>query len=389
MRIAFFGIKRLPATAGADRVVEHLLAHLPPAHEYYVYVLKERTGTTPLCMGNVHHIPLPALPGKHLRPVSYFLLCSLHFHLKGRFDLVHAHNSDIGLFCAILRLRPGTKILGTFHGRPYLRQKWGLLARVFLRLSELYFAAFCQALTTVAPVERPLPWPFGRKQVVNIPNGVEPHWDGEPEVGPDYPSLGVRRGDYLLFACGRLDATKGLHHLLDAFLRDPTGQKLLVVGDFSHDRRYAQQIDQRCSSHPEIILHRSLLPLDSLIDLIRHCKVFIFPSEVEAMSMMLLEVVSCKKLVVCSDIRENLAVVGEDYPYRFASGNPADLAAKLRAAVLDPDPLHTMEPVYARCMATFSWESIARSYVALYESLAAGPQALDRHSSRPSAAPPR
>jgi len=85
------------------------------------------------------------------------------------------------------------------------------------------------------------------------------------------------------------------------------------------------------------------------------------------MSMMLLEAIAYARIVVCSDIPPNVAVVGSDYPFLFASRDVPALRTILYAALestaeqWDPD-------VFREHLALrFSWDRIARQYDALYD----------------------
>jgi glycosyltransferase involved in cell wall biosynthesis len=196
--------------------------------------------------------------------------------------------------------------------------------------------------------------------------------DAPLERGPSIATelYGLAPRSYLLFACGRLDSTKGLHHLIDAYRSGNFEHRLLVIGDFTHDPEYSRVIERMCKGDPNIVLHRSLLDRAALLKVVRECRVFVFPSEVEAMSMMLLEAVSCRALVVCSDIPENAEVVGEDYPYLFSLSVPGDLAARMRRALEDPVAADVMEHLFQRARERFDWGVIARQYSELYSRLA-------------------
>jgi glycosyltransferase involved in cell wall biosynthesis len=384
MHVAVLGIKALPATGGADRVVERLLEHAASETHYHVYLLR-----TPQiarhCALNLHYVYVPAWGGKHLRPFLYFLLCTAHVLVKGRYDVAHVHNSDFGFFCPLLRLKRGLHIVGTFHGDPYLRAKWSWAARAYLRLSEHCFVHFCDRLTSVSRFKASAQGLWSRCAIEYVPNGADggegaggdgmdpgnSAGGGAPAPGPDWTALGVQPGQYLLFACGRLDATKGLHHLLAAYRDAQLRQKLLVLGDFSHDLEYSRRIEALCAGLPGVILHKQLLPRELLLPVVRGCRVFAFPSEVEAMSMMLLEAVSCRALVVCSDIPENLEVVGAGYRYAFSLQRPGDLSAKLVEALAEPQAAALTGSMYRDVMGRLSWRTIQERYELIYRSLCA------------------
>lgn len=374
MNVAILGIKALPATAGADRVVEKLLENFSSEHEYWIYIRKDTPGAR-TCAGNLHFVHVPALRGKHLGAFSYFWMCCLHYLLKGRYDLAHVHNSDFGLFVPLLRLKRNVPVLGTFHGDPYTRQKWGRFARAYLRVSERAFVASCHRLTSVSRFKGEGRGLNGTRRIDYIPNGVDPYWEAPLQAAFDFGGRGLSPGSYLLFACGRLDPTKGLHRLLDAYLGGSWEEKLLVVGDFSHDPAYARSILARIEGREDVVVVRELLPRDVLLNVLRSCRAFVFPSEVEAMSMMLLEAVSCKARVVCSDIPENLEVVGSDYAYAYPADDSNALGERLRAALGDPRAEERAEALYARCMERFGWRSIAAAYEDTYRAMKASPAA--------------
>src|SRR5437879_760432 len=94
LRVAVLGIKRLPALAGADRVVEQLLDHPSPRHQYTVYLVRDAPALADT--SSRRYVYLPALKGKYLRAPSYFFLCCVHCLIFGGYDVVHVHNSDFG-----------------------------------------------------------------------------------------------------------------------------------------------------------------------------------------------------------------------------------------------------------------------------------------------------
>ena len=372
MNIAVLGSKSLPAFAGADRVAENIVQHLPADGGTRCHVYVVRTPAQPRAFDfapNVRVIPIPALAGKHSKATTFFFLSALHCALALRPDLAHAHDSAFGPFAWILRiLRPRMPILGTFHGNPYERAKWSRFAKAFLRFSEAAFVRGCHALTTVARAKVAEVQARVKTPIEFIPNGVDPD--------PAIPRTGLAEqhglvpGQYLLFAAGRMDPTKGLHHLLDAYDRVRPGLPLLVVGGFEgHNRDYSEQLLARCRATEHVVLIPRLLTQPELFELVAGAKLFVFPSEIEAMSMMLLEVVSCGVPVLASDIAENVEVVGADYPWLFRNADAAHLAAQL-ARFLESGPGPEIAALRARCARDFNWTAIAGRYLALYRRLA-------------------
>ena len=372
MKIAVLGSKSLPAFAGADRVAENIVRHLPAddGNRCHVYVV--RTPAQPRAFDyapNVRVIPIPALAGKHSKATTYFFLSALHCALFLRPDLVHAHDSAFGPFAWILRiLRPRMPVLGTFHGNPYERAKWSRFAKAFLRFSEAAFVRGCHALTTVARAKVAEVQARAKTPIEFIPNGVEP----DPAIARTglAEKHGLVPGQYLMFAAGRMDPTKGLHHLLDAVAALRLEVPLLVVGGFEgHNQDYSEKLLARCRANPRLVLIPRLLAQPELFELVAGAKLFVFPSEIEAMSMMLLEVISCGVPVLASDIAENVEVVGADYPWLYRNADAAHLAEKL-AQFLRAGPGPEIAALRERCARDFNWTAIGARYLALYRRLA-------------------
>ena len=372
MKIAVLGSKSLPAFAGADRVAENILLHLPTAdgNQYHIYVVRIPAQPRPFDFApHIHVIPIPAMKGKHSRATTFFLLSALHCALVLRPDLAHAHDSAFGPFVWILKiLRPRLPVLGTFHGNPYERAKWSRFAKWFLRFSEGAFIRGCRALTTVARAKVADVQARVKTPIEFIPNGVDP----EPVIPQTLlaEKYGLVPDRYLMFAAGRMDPTKGLHHLLDAYDQLRPALPLLVVGGFEgHNQEYSAQLLARCRATEHVVLLPRLLSQPELFELVAGAKLFVFPSEVEAMSMMLLEVISCGVPVLASDIAENLEVTGAGYPWLFRNADAAHLAEKL-AAFLRTGPGPELAALRKRCARDFNWTAIAARYLALYQRLA-------------------
>jgi len=260
--------------------------------------------------------------------------------------------------------------VGTLHGNPYERKKWGTMAHWFLRFSEWFFVLCCNELTSVAKSKVDAHRQANKRAIHYIPNGVDSAVSATEDGLFSCAQFGLEEGNYFMFACGRLDPTKGLHHLISAYKMSTWKEKLFIVGDFTHNRTYTKMIIGEIAAHPEIKLFKGLLSRAVLMDAMRKCRLFVFPSEVEAMSMVLLEAITSRRPVICSDIPENTEIVGKVYPYLFRSGSSADLHRVLKLLVNDPLSEEVAGRLREACAYTYSWAKIAAQYSNLYAILA-------------------
>jgi glycosyltransferase involved in cell wall biosynthesis len=83
--------------------------------------------------------------------------------------------------------------------------------------------------------------------------------------------------------------------------------------------------------------------------------------------MMLLETVSLDIPLVCSDIQENISVLGDSVLY-FRSGDANDLADKIRYSLNNSKDMELLaHKAITLVKNQYSWEKIARQYETLYE----------------------
>jgi glycosyltransferase involved in cell wall biosynthesis len=222
---------------------------------------------------------------------------------------------------------------------------------------------------TVTSVSKPLAEYYQQRYgrpVLYIPNGIEE----QPQVPPEKVSAVLEKYSiepgYIMFAAGRIIPSKGAHTLMEAFrhLDDPDA-RLIVVGDMkqipAYEKKLAGLADDRVTFIPFIS------DREELRSLLQASRLFVFPSTIEAMSMMLLQVASFGVPVIYSDIPENLAVM-PDSDLVFNAGDVADLKKKLNYALQNPEWLQGLAQVaQTHVQSEHSWDRIVREYERLYD----------------------
>ena len=369
LRIAHLGSKGIPSKGGTERVVE-AIARRQAAAGHRVTVHGSRLVCGSGWVAGVRVLALPTVAHKYLGPVLLQLAGAAHALVCGDYDVVHVHGAENGFVVPLLRLR--YPVVTTNHGPAYLREKWGSAARAAIKAVDglsVRPATRATAVSTVQAAE--LSRRYGR-EVAAIPNGVDLD---EPvdEEGAErlLAGLGLRRGEYLLFAAARVDPTKGCHTLIEALGRLPDPPPLLVVGDLFHAPGYEERLRGLARGLPVSFVPR----LDAkpvVLGLLRGARLFVFPSEVEAMSMMLLEALCQEAPTLASDIPENTSILPPGFPV-FRTGDAGALAAGLQAALAADPGTRRREAAAARAWvaARYGWDEIARSYDAVYREAAA------------------
>jgi len=367
MRIAHIGSKGIPSKGGTERVVEAVATRHAREHEVTVYG-SEHVCSTGMYEG-VRVLAIPALAAKHLGPVVLQFRAALHALLRERYDVVHVHASENGFVVPLLRLR--YPVVTTNHGPAYEREKWGVVARRLIRANERSSVRFATVATAVAANQaEQLSERYGRR-VVHVPNGVDPQ---EPTAIDEALAMlddhRLARGEYVLFAAARVDPTKGCHTLLEACHLLEAPPPVLVIGDLGHAPGYEAQLRKLAEGLPVTFVPR-LDDKSVLMGLLQNCRVFVFPSTVEAMSMMLLEALAVGSVGLASDIPENSDVVPPGYP-TFRAADAADLSRHLKTLLAwgDEERQHQVEAGSQWVHARFDWDRIAAEYERLYREVA-------------------
>lgn len=360
MRIAYIGIKGLPSKAGADRVVEAIVKRLSSEHDLTVYCSSSVVppGST---YPDVELVRMPVIEGKHSHATSLFIMSALHA-LSRDYDLIHLHNVEASFVLPLLKLK--YKVIVTSHGANGVLEKWGKLGKFLFRFA-VWPIRFADCITSVSKHQVDANEKKFGKKILYIPNGVDLDSD-VADLLKARECLEISRVDstpYILFAAGRVIPTKGAATLLEAYSELTTDRKLVVVGDTSHLPPYEKELKQLADSRVVFI---PFLDKEILLGVTRLADLFVFPSTMEAMSMMLLEAASQQVPIIASDIPGNISILPNDALY-FKSGDIEDLNSKLVWALEHPDEMCEMGTnARAWVEANFQWDAIVQQYNTLY-----------------------
>jgi len=364
MRIAYLGSKGLPSKSGTERVVEAIVSRLTDDHDISVYCDSRYTPKGTKVEG-VHLIRIFTLKGKHTQATSLFFLSALHA-LLCQYDVIHVHGVDACFILPILRLK--YRVISTAHGTwgRLMRDKWGKVAQFLLRLMEYPFVYLSNYATSVSCPDADYLKARYKRNVIYIPNGVD---DGIQfnlkKAGNKLLQVSLEPENYLMFAAGRIDPTKGCHLVLEALNHLGNSYKLAIVADLNQVPSYSDHL-REIADKKQVVFIPPISDRELLFGMVKLARLFIFPSTHEGMSMMLLEAASLQAAIICSDIPENKIVMQDNVLY-FRSGNVIDLADKIQWALDHPDEMSSLgQKASTHVKDTLTWEKIAKQYEEIY-----------------------
>jgi glycosyltransferase involved in cell wall biosynthesis len=132
---------------------------------------------------------------------------------------------------------------------------------------------------------------------------------------------GLQPKDYVLYL-GRFSPEKGFHLLVEAFEQIETNTKLVMAGGSSYCDAYSRELRTHASDRIRML---EWVSGDTLDELITHAMIFVLPSDLEGLSLALLDAMGAGLCVLTSDVPENREVV-DCAGFTFERGNAADLA---------------------------------------------------------------
>ena len=361
MKIAMIGSRGIPETySGIETALKAMCPRLAArGHEVTVYC-RSYYGVPDEYEG-VRLISLPSINTKHLDTISHVALCTAH-SLFQDFDIIHFHALGPTLLAWLPRAM-GRKVVATVQGLDWQRAKWAAVARRTLQLAERTSARLPHRTVVVSKVLQSYYETRYGSSVVYIPNGVEMAVRRPPYLLRQ--EYGLTGDDYILFA-SRLVPEKGCHYLLEAYSKLDSSIKLVIAGEGVHTEDYVASLKEM--ARPGVIF-TGYLSGELLAELFSNAYLYVLPSEMEGLSLSLLEAMSYELCVLSSDIPENREVI-QDHGFTFRSGDANSLAQVLDHLLHEEDLVRKYRvKARARVQEEYNWDNITDLTDQLYQSL--------------------
>ena len=356
--IAVIGLKGLPAFGGAATVGENLIAHLKEDYNFTVYSVSSHTHLKTGSYEGYHQIVFSSIKHKKLNALLYYIKSAFHAFFIGKYDLIHLHHSDATFILLLLRIR--YKVFVTTHGVQNLGllPKWKKYKQLF-KFQIKYLLPLANRISCVSKTEQK--WLFNNYGInaIFIPNGISTNFQ---QTARNYTYS-------IFFGAGRIIQSKGCDSLLNALNNINFSEKIGIAGELNQISDYKQLILQ-LSNNLDVTFLGLIKDKNKLLNLIHSSSLFIYPSERESMSIMLLEAASVKTPIICSDIIENKDIFNEDEALFFSLEKKDDLESMINWALDNYDIMKDKaEKAYNRILKTNNWNIIKDDYKKIYNSL--------------------
>ena len=359
MKIAFIGQKGIPSKdGGVDSYVENLSINLAAlGQEVLVYNRSDYLPDKLNEFRGVRIVNVNYLRGKNLASITHSFFSLLHA-LRQNVDVIHIQGVGPSLLTWLPKLaKSRAKIVATLHSFDYYNDKWGRFAKYMLRLGEKTMCRFADTVIVLTQPTADYLRSAYQREAVLIPNGANLYNEtAQDKILP----WGLEKNNYIL-SVSRIIKLKGLQYLIAAYRQLNTDKKLVITGAGD----YLPELEKLAGNHPNIIFTGDQRGR-TLDQLFANAYLFVQPSELEGLSIALLEAMGHKTACLVSDIEANCEAVAAT-GFTFASQDISDLRAKLQYLVEHPEEVNLQaDAAYQRIRQHFTWTEVSRRVLDVY-----------------------
>lgn len=375
MKIAVIGVKGLPAKQGGiERACQELYPRLVKlGHSVDLFARPSYTNQSSFFRYEYQGVGIVSLPVIPLRGFDALISSAVSSLITsfGDYDIIHFHALGPALFSWFPQLLSSSKVVATCHGLDWQRAKWGRLSSSIIYLGERVAVKYADDLIVVS---QDLQQYFAKTYSLNsvyIPNGPGKFAPTNEKLSYlDFLSLKPQR--YLLFV-GRLVPEKRPELLIKAFQQlKADGWKLVFTGGISDTEKYGSYLRQLAKNNPNIIFTGELQG-KRLAEIVRGAGLFVLPSDLEGLPLVMLEAMQEEVPVLASDIPPHKQLIGQDKGFLFRAGNLNSLVNSLERALKQFSIRKTMaKKAKEHIMNIYNWDKIAIQNLDVYSRLVFG-----------------
>ena len=356
MKIAMIGLRTIPSNyGGIERHVENYATRLAARGKKVVVYSRSYCGPR-TTYNNVEIQPVPSLASKHLDTAMYTFFATVHAIFSG-VDIIHYHGIGPALFSFIPRIFQISTVV-TIHALDWQRAKWGRLASFALRIGEWLSCKMpCYTIVVSRLLKNYIRKKYHAKTYM-IPNAVDlPVRSDSQSIGNKF---GLESQRYILFT-GRLVPEKGLHYLIDAYRSLPQyPYKLVIAGGEGYSRSYSDELRSSAKGDSRIRFI-GFVEGETLNSLYSNALLFILPSDLEGLSISLVEAMSYGIPSLVSDIFPNMEAISDPElgctGFSFRKGDREDLTEKIKEVLENHEEREHMAARSRDLVATrLNWE---------------------------------
>ena len=175
-------------------------------------------------------------------------------------------------------------------------------------------------------------------------------------------------GPYVLFV-GRITEQKGIRYLIEAVDGIDDGTYVVICAGPADTKELSDWLHKAVKNNRRIVLIEEMVGKDELIELYSNAQAFVCPSVYEPFGIINLEAMACKTPVVASRVGGIVEVVDDKVNgFLLPPKDPKAIANAVNGILGSRDLRERLaEAGRDKVEREFSWESIAKKTISLYQ----------------------
>lgn len=360
-RIAILGTRGIPAQYGGfETFAEQLAIRLVQKGVEVTVFCEAKSDTRTAAYKDVQ---LRYVSSPNMGPLTtlvYDLICLVR--ARKDFDVVYMLGYAASPFCWIPRLY-GHQVWINMDGIEWKRQKWGWVAKLWLRATEFVGVLVANRIVADAQAIRAhlnKLWPGSAQKTSVIAYGAHV-LDARPSDAA-LGQYGLVADCYYIVVC-RLEPENHVREIIEGYLASGSTMPLVIVGGLTDSTGYAQSLMR---FEGEKVRFVGAVYDQAVLQALRYFSFgYMHGHSVGGTNPSLLEAMGAGNFILAHDNVFNREVAGGGAQYFSDS---TELARRLRGAEAEPNSRdHCRAAAVDRLRFTYSWERITDQYVRLLE----------------------
>ncbi len=256
------------------------------------------------------------------------------FIKQKRIEIIHTHLIEADLYGFIIKLFfPKILLFSTRHGENKFRKSfyWGIINYAISLLDHSIICVSQSLMKFINHYEH-----IPKKKLVLIYNGIDTNYykyENSINFRNNFTFINTPE-DFVIGIVGRLKYLKGHHYLFHAIYllkkEGYTNLKLLVIGQ-------GKQFKNLVNLRAKLNLNSEIIFLEYKQNVKSYYNIFdllCITSNYEGLSLVILEAMACRSLILCSNIPNNLeAIEDNEDGITFEKANSLDLSNKIKKII--------------------------------------------------------
>lgn len=356
MRISIIGIAGLPARYGGfETLAENLVKHLGDRFDFTVYCSSFLYRDRPQVYNGASLIYLP-LRANGIMSIFYDIVAI--FHALKHADLLLILGVSGTVILPVVRVLTRKSVVVHIDGIEWKRQKWNLIARAYLKLSEAIAVRFAtRVISDNEVIQGYVKERYGKDSVLIEYGGDHASYADREDYLGEFPFMRER---YALSVC-RVEPENNVHIILDAFSRIREFP-LVIIGNW-HGNKYGRQLLKKYLTFKHIHLIDAIFDQRKLDALRSNCNLYIHGHSAGGTNPSLVEAMSLGLPVIAFDVSFNRATT-EDRAIYFRD---RDDLMRIIKGFTDSERQKISFHMKEIALRRYTWQTTSAKYSNLFE----------------------